>query len=59
MCRTILENNRKHGEGKNAWTPSFRQVELPIVDMILGETLTLFRRILRRESESDFEEVES
>jgi hypothetical protein len=38
MCRTLLENNRKRGEGKNSWTLSFRQVELPIVDMILGKT---------------------
>jgi hypothetical protein len=52
MCRTLLENNRKHGEGKNSWTLSFRQVELPIVDLILGKIMTLFRSILRRESES-------
>jgi hypothetical protein len=53
MCRTLLENNRKHGEGKNSWTLRFRQVELPIVDLILGKTMTLFRSILRRESESN------
>ena len=47
-----MENNRKHGEGKNSWTLNFRQVELPIVDLILGKTMTLFRSILRRESES-------
>lgn len=58
MCRTLLENKRKHGEGKNSWTLSFRQVELSIVDLILGKTMTLFRSILRRESESDFEEAE-